>query len=509
MPPDAGQLQGMEFGGGVGSSMVNPLVLLVVLLAGALICFGTRNKSIAAFLATAILIPMDQVLLLGPFHFPMLRLLALFGLIRILWAKLSGKEKIFSGGMNGIDKAVIALTLFTAVDGVLLWRETGEVIYQLGNLYTAFGVYFLLRFLIRDEEDVKQTLRVLACAAAVVAVLMTHEAMTGRNLFYSGMGGSRAAMYGTMLGRDGHARATGPFGHPNLAGTFGGILFPLFTGLWWKEKKDRKYAALGMAATIVIPLVTNSSTALFGLIGGAFVLCIWSLRRHMRKIRFGIVLTLVSLHLYMTSPVWHLISDVDLTGSSSSYHRYQLVNQCIRHFWGWALVGSKSYGLWGWDMWDLSNQYVAIADPSGLVPLICFLTILVLGFKYVGLARKAAEEERQQELLVWALGASLFANVVAFFGISYFDQTIVVWYALLAMICTVTQVARNPESGPQNVVLADSDAIVRPWITPKPAVCQGRGKGEFKERKAPALRLQQNNSWAKMAQKLYNTVATP
>ena len=72
------------------------------------------------------------------------------------------------------------------------------------------------------------------------------------------------------MDRDGHSRATGPFGHPNLAGTFGGILFPLFLGLWWKEKKDRKYAALGMAAAIVIPFVTNSSTALFGLIAGMF-----------------------------------------------------------------------------------------------------------------------------------------------------------------------------------------------------------------------------------------------
>lgn len=166
-------------------------------------------------------------------------------------------------------------------------------------------------------------------------------------------------------------------------------------------------------------------------------------------IRWGIVLTLVSLHLYMTSPVWHIISDVDLTGSSSSYHRYQLVNQCILHFRDWALVGSKSYGTWGWDMWDLSNQYVAIADPSGLIPLISFLTILVLGFKYLGMARKVAEEERKQELFVWALGASLFANVVAFFGISYFDQTIVVWYALLAMISVVTVAARSAQREPQ------------------------------------------------------------
>jgi hypothetical protein len=50
----------------------------------------------------------------------------------------------------------------------------------------------------------------------------------------------------------------------------------------------------------------------------------------------------------------------------------------------------------------------------------------------------AQRGETKQALFVWAIGAALFANAVAFFGISYFDQTIVVWYALLAMISTVT-----------------------------------------------------------------------
>ena len=38
------------------------------------------------------------------------------------------------------------------------------------------------------------------------------------------------------------------------------------------------------------------------------------------------------LHLVMNGPVWSLIARVDLTGSSSSYHRYYLLDNCIRHF---------------------------------------------------------------------------------------------------------------------------------------------------------------------------------
>jgi hypothetical protein len=437
--------ENLQFGGGVAHTFLSPVVLLAIIVAGLLICFSTRRRASAAFLVAAILIPVDQVLFVGGLHFPMLRILALCGLLRILRGRLSGRHQIFSGGMNGIDKAVIGLGVFTFINGILLWRIGAQVVYQLGNLCDVFGAYFLLRFVIRDEEDVRAAIRTLACVAAVVALLMGSEQATGKNLLYSALGGARASTLGSVLDRDDHLRATGSFAHPNLAGTFGGITLPLFLGLWLRDKKERTYAALGIAAASVIPFAASSSTALSGFLGGILGLCLWPLRRRMRVIRWGIVVVLVSLHLVMKAPVWHLVARLDLTGSSSSYHRYQLINQCIIHFSDWMLVGTKSFADWGFDMWDLSDQYVAIADVSGLIPLVCFFAIIVLGFRYAGRARLAYKGDKGRQLFAWALGSSLFANVVAFFGISYFDQTIVVWYALLALIAATAVSARTQQ----------------------------------------------------------------
>jgi hypothetical protein len=67
------------------------------------------------------------------------------------------------------------------------------------------------------------------------------------------------------------------------------------------------------------------------------------------------------------------------------------------------------------------------------------LAILWQGFRKLGLARKAAAtKDRRLELLLWGFGATLFSNAVAFVGIWYFDQSSLVWYALLAMIATIT-----------------------------------------------------------------------
>lgn len=56
------------------------------------------------------------------------------------------------------------------------------------------------------------------------------------------------------------------------------------------------------------------------------------------------------------------------------------------------------------------------------------------------------------------------ANVAAYFGISYFDRTIVAWYALLAMICGTVAASRAKQRvelrGTKQAVPAQSLASV-------------------------------------------------
>ena len=434
----------LHFGGGVAETIANPTVLVITLILGLVICLGSPRKALVAFLAGAILIPQDHVLLIGGLHFPMLRVLVLFGIVRLVRDKISSKARIFSGGTNKIDVAVVLLAVFTAVAGILLFRESGAIIFQLGNLYTVFGIYFLLRFLIRTKEDVVCMVRTLSCVAAVIAVIMTWEIATGHNP-YALLGGARASSYANILERDDRFRAMGGFGHPILAGTFGAILIPLFALLWREGKSNRALAVIGIVSATVITLASNSSTPILAYAAGVLALCLWPLRRWMRAIRWGIVITLVSLHMVMKAPVWHLISRIDISGGSSSYHRYQLVDQCIRHFGDWWLIGVKSTQDWGWDMWDTANQYVGTCDSSGLLPFILFVASIVYGFKYLGTARKVSAN-RKQQIFLWGLGSALFANAVAFFGISYWDQTQVVWYGLLAAISAAAAIRAKAQT---------------------------------------------------------------
>jgi len=427
------QPEHLKFGGGAASSAFNPVVLLIVLIVGIMMLVREHRQVIAPFLVASILIPMDQVVVIGPLHFPMLRVLLLFGMVRMARAKMSSKTAVFSGGMTRLDKVVIWFELFTVANALLLWRDGGMFVRQAGDLFTLFGIFFLMRHLIRDNDDSEVAIRTLAYIAMAVAAIMTFEQITGRNP-YGLLGGANAAFYGSVITREDRLRSVAGFGHPLLAGTFGAIVLPLFIGLWLKDRKNFKLMIAGLGASTVIVWTSASSTPMLAYAAGIMALCMWPLRKLMRPIRWGIVMLLVSLHLVMKAPVWQLIDRMSIVGGSSGYHRYQLVDQCIRHFGDWWLFGVKDTGAWGWDMWDTANQYVSVADSTGLIPLILFVATLTYGFKYAVKSRDAWAGNKNMQLYSWALGGALFANCVGFFGISYWDQTQVVWYAFLAII---------------------------------------------------------------------------
>ena len=49
----------------------------------------------------------------------------------------------------------------------------------------------------------------------------------------------------------------------------------------------------------------------------------------------------------------------------------------------WMLIGTRSSENRGWDMWDLSNQYVAVVDTTGLIPRRRFWPMIVLHLAHV------------------------------------------------------------------------------------------------------------------------------
>lgn len=424
----------LRFGGGISASVFSPAVAIVLIVVGILMWVLPQKKVIIPFLLAFVLIPYDQILVVGGLHFPSLRIVILFGIVRILFIKGRGDWKIFSGGMNAIDKALILLEIVTAVDGLLLFRTGQALTYELGVAYTSLGAYFVLRCLVRDYDDVIRVIRVLSFIVIFLGAVMVFEHFTGGWNPYALLGGARAGAFAADMGRDGHIRATGSFSQPILAGTFAAVLLPVFLGFWMTERKHRVSAGIGVFGVMLMVVGCNSSTPLMGLFVGLLGLCLWPFRTMTRIIRWGIAVALITLQIIMKAPVYNLITRFDLSGSS--YHRYELIHETVGHFGEWWLIGTTNNANWGWDMFDLADQYVQTAVNGGLLGLILIVAIIVYGFKYVGRARLATTDSKQA-MFLWALGSALLAYTIAFFGISLWDQSVVQWYTLLAFIGAV------------------------------------------------------------------------
>ena len=399
-----------RFGGGLTDTVLHPVIAVAMLIAIVLILVLPRGKAIAPFLLAFFNIPFGQVLVVGGVHFTMLQILILTVLARMAAFRSSSTEKRFGGGFTALDKVVVIWSLSAFLTFSLEFMDVQAVVKGLGDLVVSLGGYIAARFLIPDREVLRRAIKVLAVVCVIQGACMVSEQFTHRNLF------GFAGMYDPAI-REGHVRSEGAMG-TLCAGPLAGVLIPWFIWLGM-QKKSRFTAFAGIAGGTAMAFASHASTSWMAYGAGLVGLCFWPLRRQMRLLRLGLVAMLVALHIVMKGPVWSLIEHIDLTGGSSSYHRYILVDNTIRHFWDWWLLGCQNYASWGYDMWDLSNQFVVNALTGGLITLVLYILIFKQSFRAIGNARRRVAGDRRQEWLFWCLGASLFANIVAHFGVNY------------------------------------------------------------------------------------------
>ncbi len=421
----------LRFGGGAADTLLTPAVAVGMLILIALIFTLPRNKVITPFLLGCFTIPLAQVVVLGGLHFTVLRILIIAGLIRRAISGGASPAGKFPGGFNGVDRMVILWVVALQTLVTLQWMEMQAFIHNLGDFLDMFGGYLVVRYFIPDGDTLRRTIKTLAVICIIQGVCMLNEQISHVNVF-----GYIGGLGPGLTIRDGKIRSEGVLGCIS-AGAFAGALIPLF--LWlWTQRKCRTLAYAGLAGATAMVFTSNSSTSLMALAATVLAIFFWPLRKQMRLVRWGLVITLVGLHLVMKAPVWALINRVDLTGSSSSYHRFYLVDNCIRHFSDWWLFGYKHYDQWGFMMFDLCNQFVVQAVDGGLLCLVAYIAIFSKSFGAIGKARKNVEGDRGREWFLWCLGSALFSVVVAHFGINYPAMMEIGLFTLWASISMAT-----------------------------------------------------------------------
>jgi hypothetical protein len=411
-----------------GETTLSPVGLAAVIVLGLAILLLPRRRAVWPMLIMACFVPPAQRVVIFALNFDLLRVLLLFATLRVLaraeWRGLQWKW---------MDTVWMVFCCYGVMTLILLYNDGDIIKNQLGFLYDTLGMYFLFRCLIRRWEDVDEVARAAIFISIPVAIAFLIEHATRHNIF-AFMGGVPAI---TGI-RDGRLRCQGAFAHPILAGCFWVALMPLMALGWWRGGRERMWAVIGLGAASVIVIMCASSTPVMALLFSLLAVALFPLRRRMRWIRWGLLGTIVGLHLCMKAPVWHLLSRLDVVGGSTGWHRYHLIDECINHANEWWLIGSNlGTAHWGQQLFDVTNLYVVQCLHGGIGLLLLFILVIATGFQGVGRMLRAAGKDPERLRRAWALGICLFAHTMNFIAVSYFGQINMVWYMLLAMIASL------------------------------------------------------------------------
>ena len=419
-----------------GQTTLHPVGMATLCAFAILVFILPRRYAAIPLMAMAALIPSAQRIVVLDLDFTYLRVLLACGMLRVI---LRRETRAFS--WNTIDRVFVAWCVVSFTMPLLRVGTYGLQM-RCGYLYDTVGTYFLFRFLVRGWEDV----HALASAAAVLSIPLAWaflmENRTQYNIF-SVFGGVHAI---TRM-REGRLRCQGPYSHPILAGCFWAVLLPLVAARWWHGLRGRVEAAVGVAGCLAVIVCCASSTPVGGAAAALSGGLAFFLRRHMRLVRWGLLAMLVSLHLIMKAPVWHLISRVSAVGGSTGHHRYLLIDRAIHRFPEWALLGTNSTAHWGLGLFDVTNQFVMQAVVGGLLNLGLFVALLALCFQAAGRLWQQFSNDPAKVALAWALGVSVFVHISNFIGVTYCGQTTMLLYMTPALLGSLSPAAAQTHAG--------------------------------------------------------------
>jgi hypothetical protein len=433
---------------------MNPIAAVFLLVSALAILLLPRRWAPLPLMVGACYITRAQGLDLGPFSFTVVRILVVFGVLRVVV-----RREWLAGGLNRLDGLMVVWGILMVVTGLF---HKDAIVNRLGLAFDGWGLYFLFRIFCRSADELFSLCRLTAMLLVPIAVEMVIEKVTAHN-FFSVLGGVSAS----PAIRDGRIRAQGPFGHSILAGNIGAVTLPLMIGVW---KMHRGTALIGIAACLAMVFASSSSGPIMSTGVAIFAMFCWRYRYQTRALQWAAILTYIGLEIVMEDPAYYIMARIDLAGGSTGWHRARLIDSAFSHLSEWWFAGTDytrhwmpSGVAWSRDHTDITNHYLRMGVLGGLPLMVSFILVLMKGFSFVGRGLRQPDMPPQSQFLLWACGASLFAHTATCISVSYFDQSIVFLYLSLAATVGASYAGAVAATAPSPAA-ATARVIARPPV---------------------------------------------
>lgn len=413
---------------------MSPIALLLLIGCGIAILTVKRRSAPIPLLLGCCYMTIGQGLVIAGANLPVYRLLIILGFIRVM---VRSERPV--GGLNGIDKLIIGWSLWIFFASFFHdWTPGSGPKYASGVVLSVTGTYFLIRIFISDANEAMRLMGITCLLLAPIAIEMVSEQITNHNLF-SAFGGIPE----TPIVRGGRIRAQGPFSHPILAGTIGATCLPFALAVW---KRNKLVSLIGILACFFITVASASSGPILSFGAAMAAVFFFRYRHWCRKVQIAAVAAYGVLWVVMTDPPYYLLSRIDLTGSSTGWHRSFLIDRSIQFLNEWWLFGTDKTIHWMPRQGrisdihtDITNYYLVIGVMAGLPAVLLMIQIMRKSFNRVGSVSTNNQLPTITHFSIWCLGASLFAHAATSISVSYFGQAQVFFWLPIAIIASIRE----------------------------------------------------------------------
>jgi len=383
-------------------------------------------------------VPADQAVVIAGLDFKVLRILALFGLARII---ITGDSTRYRA--NKIDNLVVIWAVVGAISFSLLWGTFQAVINRAGTIVDLLVIYYVFRVYVNSIDSIYRIGWSLVISIIVLTPFVTYEYIYAENPF--SIFGRNAISF-----REGRIRCSGAFSHAILLGSFSASIAPIALGLYktnaikTRKLKYKLTSILGIICSIMVTIFSASSGPMIALISGLLLTTFYRFRFSFPLLLKLTILVLFILHLIMKKPVWHLIARVDFAGGSTGYHRYLLIDKAIIHFNEWALIGVKSVADWGIWAGDVTNMYILQGVQGGSIT---FLLFFLLIYRMLNIFWKYTlnMSNGYNRIMAWGIFCSTATHAVSFISVAYFGQIQMLLILLLATASLMHNISPPPK----------------------------------------------------------------
>lgn len=379
-----------------------------------------RKWILLPFVMAACIVPPDQRIIIFDLDFTTLRFCIFFAVLR-----LSLFDDVRRIKWNAFDKLFLTWVIVGAVVYCVQWHNMRAVIYKSGVLYDSLGLYWIFRMSIFSWDDIHRVVKMFAIFALISAPLIIYERVTLNNPF---------ALLGRVAGNfhGGRIRCTGPFSHFIMMGLFWASLVPIFVSYFMIRRSKLLYVLASLSALVCV-ILSASSTPLMTVLSIAFFGALWKYRSYGRTITLGIGAMIFALHVVMEAPVWHLVCRINVYSGSTGWHRFILFDQFVKNIGEWFFFGCHGVEHWGIYKGDITNQYVLEGVRGGALTLVIFIILVVQAVWITGIC-SIKIRNREKRILCWGFCVSILGHCVSFFGVSYFDQIMLLLYFTLVIV---------------------------------------------------------------------------